>query len=207
MIVNYTDKKFYNKWLFKASISLTGARVLAWMTNLHDLRHVVHRQPVDIDGVIGLHNFLNNYQSREWQKRIESHQIDIYTNNENLHNELINTFHDRIIKISIPGDHDYSEKGKFEIIYRNSLPHKKYKFKVYLKPHLITDVEEKKKFISFVDFQEDKIKMSNAVKNWFIENTINWDPRYIYVEDEETLVMLKLKRSDVVGRIYEIVIG
>jgi len=31
----------------------------------------------------------------------------------------------------------------------------------------------------------------------------NWDRRYMYVEDEMTLLMIKMRSSEVLGRIYE----
>lgn len=205
MIINRTDKKFYNKWIYKASIKIHGARSLHWLTSHEDLSWIGNRK-VDIDSIVHLHTFLSFYDPSEWQRRIESDNVDIYTNNKKLHENIVYEFKNQIDKISIPGDFDYNEKRKFEIIHRKSLPHKKYKFKVYLKPHVL-DKESKYSFLNFLETQEEKIKISNAVKKWFIDNTVNWDPRYIYIEDEGTLLMLKLRNPDVLGRIYEIVIG
>jgi hypothetical protein len=48
--------------------------------------------------------------------------------------------------------------------------------------------------------------MSEAVKTWFIHTDWNWDRRYILVDEESTLLMLKLRNSDFMGKIYEYVI-
>jgi len=45
--------------------------------------------------------------------------------------------------------------------------------------------------------------MSKAVKTWFIRTEWNWDRRYILVEDEQTLFMMKLRSAEVVGKTHE----
>jgi len=88
------------------------------------------------------------------------------------------------------------------------LPHNKYQFRVYLLPHkLAGDTEEKEKFINWMKTQNSKIRLTDTVIKWFMHTDWNWDRRYILVEDEPTLLMLKLRNSSVVGRIYNYVIS
>jgi len=61
--------------------------------------------------------------------------------------------------------------------------------------------------LSWVESQNGKITISTALKEWFISTNWNWDRRYVLVEDEKTLLMLKLKNSDAVGSIYDYVIS
>jgi hypothetical protein len=61
--------------------------------------------------------------------------------------------------------------------------------------------------LDWVESQNGKITISPALKDWFISTNWNWDRRYVLVEDEKTLLMLKLKNSDAVGSIYDYVIS
>jgi hypothetical protein len=69
------------------------------------------------------------------------------------------------------------------------------------------DKDEKERFISWVKNQNSKIRLTNSVIKWFINTDWNWDRRYVLVEDEATLLMLKLRNSSVVGRVYNYVIS
>jgi len=66
--------------------------------------------------------------------------------------------------------------------------------------------EDKVKFIEWVEKQKPRITCTNAVKEWFIKTDWNWDRRYVLVEDEQTLLMMKLRGPEVVGKIYNYVI-
>ena len=48
---------------------------------------------------------------------------------------------------------------------------------------------------------------THAVSTWFVDTDWNWDRRYILVEDEQSLLMLKLRGSEVVGKIHNFVIS
>jgi hypothetical protein len=92
-------------------------------------------------------------------------------------------------------------------IITKKLPHDKYRFKVYLLPHkLANDELGKKRYLQWVESQKEKILITKSVKNWFMTTNWNWDRRYIYVEDPSTLLLLKLRNSETIGRSYEYVI-
>jgi hypothetical protein len=50
------------------------------------------------------------------------------------------------------------------------------------------------------------VLISEVVKDWFIKTEWNWDRRYIFVEDAQTLLMLKLRNAEAIGRIYDYII-
>jgi hypothetical protein len=82
-----------------------------------------------------------------------------------------------------------------------------YQHKVFLLPHkLAGDDEGKQKYLNWVDTQGDKIKISECTKQWFLATNWNWDRRYVYVDSEQTLLMLKLRNPDVIGRVYDYVV-
>ena len=72
---------------------------------------------------------------------------------------------------------------------------------------MANDKEGKKKYIEWLKRQSPKITCTTAIEHWFIKTDWNWDRRYVLVEDESTLLMLKLRNAEVVGRIYKFVIS
>lgn len=88
------------------------------------------------------------------------------------------------------------------------LPHNRYRYRVYLLPHkMAKDREGKQKYISWLKSLGERVTCTPAVEGWFMHTDWNWDRRYILVEDEHTLLMLKLRNSEVVGRIYNYVLS
>jgi hypothetical protein len=67
-------------------------------------------------------------------------------------------------------------------------------------------VEAKQKFLDWLIIQSPKITCTSAVQSWFMKTDWNWDRRYVLVEDEGTLLLMKLKNSEVVGTVYNYVI-
>jgi hypothetical protein len=94
------------------------------------------------------------------------------------------------------------------VILSKKLPHDRYRYKVYLKPHLLaSDPQAKQQYLNWIEGQDNRITLTDSVKSWFMRTEWNWDRRYVLVEDEQTLLMLKLRNSDVMGRVYNYVIS
>jgi hypothetical protein len=74
-------------------------------------------------------------------------------------------------------------------------------------PHKIKDRKDKKEYVNWVSGQNNRILISDAVKEWFITTDWNWDRRYVLIEDSQTLLMLKLRNPEALGRIYDYVIS
>lgn len=157
--------------------------------------------------LILLSQLLIKYDKNLWSKRIESNCVDIYTNSEDLFNELLTTMEDVITGSSAPDECTKNILESTGSIIAKKLPHDRYHFKVFLAPHKIKDIDEKAKYLQWIDQQGSKILISETVKKWFIATSWNWDRRYILVEDESTLLMLKLRNSDALGRIYDYIIS
>lgn len=214
--VKTAPRKFYDKWLYKVTLHMPGVALL----RNHALEHVEEyveslKTPGDTRGVRGkivknkvnlvrLANFLGAVKSSIWHKRIESDQIDIYTNNVHFFKNAVDEFEDDVIHAFEPSAG--TELLKNNVIAAKKLPHNKYKYKVYLQPHKSKDRDVKTRYVQWCDSQVPKIRMSEAVKTWFIHTDWNWDRRYILVDEESTLLMLKLRSADFVGKIYEYVI-
>jgi len=154
-----------------------------------------------------LSKFLLNYDPSIWSKRIENSNIDFYTNDSKFYNDISNQYKD-FVNLRFEPDVNSNILDQPQVIVGKKLPHNKYQFRVYLLPHkLAGDTEEKEKFINWMKTQNSKIRLTDTVIKWFMHTDWNWDRRYILVEDEPTLLMLKLRNSSVVGRIYNYVIS
>lgn len=218
-----TNRKFYNKWLYKVSLRITGAGMFR-MHSLDDLKDFC-LQPKIEDGYFGGHNlkakahdnretilnlveFLLAQPSDLWSKRIETSQIDFYSNDNSFYKELSEKFEESVIHRFEPAEESKDLLDQPQTIVAKKLPHGKYSFKVYLLPHKLKgDKESKKKYVDWLKSQNPRITCTKAVESWFIKTDWNWDRRYVLVEDEHTLLMLKLRNSEVVGRIYNYVIS
>jgi len=214
-----TTKKFYNKWSYKVSLEIKGAGIfrtvpLSEMASYCDkCVDTGYRTSTETkvynnkDQILELSNFLLGYDSSSWSKRIENSNIDFYTNDQKFYENISNQFKDHV-NLRFEPDTNSNILDQPQVIVGKKLPHNKYHFRVYLLPHKMNgDKDEKERFISWVKNQNSKIRLTNSVIKWFINTDWNWDRRYVLVEDEATLLMLKLRNSSVVGRVYNYVIS
>ena len=214
-----TKRKFYGKWLYKISLELIGAPIFRQVaienvlivleaeggtSRLSSIRNAWLNK-ANIKSYI---NTIVDYNKDLYTVRIETNTLDVYTNEKSLYDEL--SFNcARIVKERFePGASlDLLESGNYKIVSKK-YPHEKYRHKVYLQPHkLAHDTQEKTKYLQWLNGQGDKVLITDTVKQWFITTNWNWDRRYIYVEDDKTLLMIKLRNPEVVGRVYDYVLS
>lgn len=214
-----TNRKFYNKWLYKVSLKIQGAGMFR-IRSLEDVREFclsereehnkhsfAYRSWDHKDELLDLANFLLTQKDKEWSKRIETKIIDFYTNDREFYESLSKEFYDYLIHRFEPSQESKDLLDSASSIIVKKLPHDRYRYRVYLLPHKLKgDKEAKNKYISWIKAQEDRITCTPAIESWFIRTDWNWDRRYVLVEDEKTLLMLKLRNAEVVGRIYNFVI-
>lgn len=136
-----------------------------------------------------------------FSKRIERDQLDIYTNDVDFYNIVIAEFH-HIINCCYAPSTDLVDILEKNVILSSKKAYDKYSYKAYLLPHR-ANKDDKKQYLNWLDTQGDRIKISDTVKNWFVKTNYNWDRRYMYIEDEKTLLMVKMRNPDVLGRVYE----
>ena len=214
-----TNRKFYNKWLYKVTLAFKGANVFR-SYSLSDIQEyfsngtpddrpysMLSRAWADKDELIKLSTFLLAYDPTIWTKRIEHSYIDFYTNDREFYDSLAAAFNYRVNQQFEP-DAEISELlEQPQSIVVTKLPHNRYKHKVYLKPHKMAgDIEGKTKYVEWLKSQSPRITCTPAVEKWFIKTDWNWDRRYVLVEDEHTLLMLKLRNSEVAGKVYNYII-
>jgi hypothetical protein len=192
-------KLFYGKWKYKVTVEVPDITKLRRYDT--DTIKTGSKFPDLKEFVL----FLDE-QSCEYAKRIEGKFVDVYTNDRNFYDSTIAKYQNQIKHCFEPDENSENLfTGKRTVVARK-LPHDRFQYKVYLQPHNIKNKEDKRKFLDFLDNQGQKIKITETVKNWFIRTDWNWDRRYIYVQDEPTLLMLKMRSSEGIGSVYTYVI-
>ena len=207
----FSKRKFYNKWDYKVTLKIEGAGIFRYefdeiVTKLTETKtkisYTTEKALGNKDKILEILDFLLGYDSNQWQKRVERDSIDFYTNDADFYRLSSEQFADILVHKFEP-DRSLGNLEEFKILARK-LPHNKFKYKVYLRPHkLAGDKEEKSRYLDWLAGQGDKISASKSVKEWFMVTDWNWDRRYIWVEDSDTMLLLKLRNSEVCGRVYE----
>jgi hypothetical protein len=217
-----TTKKFYGKWLYKASFQLEGC-VLFRTKTLEEVNnfclgpapetHYWHatntKAYANRETILDLSNFLGGYTKEDYNLRIESSFFDVYTNDSKFYNSVSNRFAGMLRHRFEP------DAATAELLNENKnyisvkkLPKERYNYRVYLLPHkMAKDREGKQKYINWLKAQSPRITCTPAIEKWFVATDWNWDRRYVLVEDESMLLMMKLRNADVVGKIYNFVIS
>jgi hypothetical protein len=215
-----TNRKFYNKWIYKVSLQIKGSSIFR-THSLDDIKefclapspekpnYSLHaRAWQNRDQILELTEFLLTQKSTIWTKRIENVFMDFYTNDRNFYEELSLKFESAMLHRFEPNLETLDLLDTPQSILAAKLPHNRYHYKVYLLPHKMAgDKESKKKYVDWLKSQDPRITCTPAVQKWFIKTDWNWDRRYVLVEDEHTLLMLKLRNSEVVGRVYNYIIS
>jgi hypothetical protein len=159
------------------------------------------------DLINNLMSTLDTKSKDRWSVRIESDCVDIYTNEKDLFNQLSERFERSTIHRFEPHGKtaDLLDAGVYVV---KKYPFDQYQYKVFLAPHKLNrDQLRKQQFVDWLELQGDKIKISDTVKEWFISWNFNWDRRYMYVDNEQTLLMLKMRESQAIGRVYKYVLA
>jgi hypothetical protein len=219
--IKLTSRKFYGKWLYKISLRQVGCAIFRnykfdYIKELCQSNpdlvkpYSVHQKAYNNrESIFRLCEVLEKYDSKIWTKRIENSNLDLYTNDLEFYQKLSEEFQDIVV-------HQFEPDPATVDLLTNSasamavkkLPHDRYQYRVYLLPHKMAgDREGKQRYIDWLKNQSDRVTCTHAVENWFIKTDWNWDRRYILVENESTLLMLKLRNSEVVGRIYNYVLS
>ena len=219
--IKLTSRKFYNKWMYKISLrqpgcaifrnhSFESVRKLCLSNNNLDRPYSIHQKAYNNkEDIIHLCEVLEKYDSKIWTKRIENTNMDLYTNDIDFYQTIAAEFKDIVIHQFEPDPTtvDILTDSR-SVVAVKKLPHDRYQYKVYLLPHkMAADREGKQQYINWLKNQGEKVTCTPAVEKWFIKTDWNWDRRYILVENESTLLMLKLRNSEVVGRIYNYVLS
>lgn len=217
-----TTKKFYGKWLYKASFQLEGCALFR-SNSLEDVEQFcLGPEPSSISWystnakayanrskILDVSNFLGKYSTDMYKLRIESSFFDVYTNDLDFYQSISTKFESNLRQRFEPDQTTIAllntDKNYISV---KKLPKDKYNYRVYLLPHkMAKDKEGKQKYLNWVKSQNSKITCTPAIEKWFITTDWNWDRRYVLVEDEAMLLMMKLRNPEVVGKIYNFIVS
>ena len=162
---------------------------------------------VNRSSIIRFSEFMKEFPTDSYAVRIENDRLDVYTNDQDLYNTLSSTCEENIIQRFQPDiDNLHLLNRAQHTIIVNKLPKNRYNYRVYLLPHRMIR-EDKNKYIDWIKTQDTRITCTPALEKWFINTDWNWDRRYVLVEDEATVLMMKLRNTEVVGTVYKFVIS
>ncbi len=209
-----TKKLFYGKWLYKVSYKIEGCSFIrqklfddidSSFDNLK-ITNIYHRKILNNrEDLIRISSELKRLPRESFDLRVETDIIDVYTNDEAIFSMLITVLPEKIRFAQKPQDPTGQQLSDKKTILVKKYPQEKFKMRVYLKPHKMSDPEEKESYLLWLK-SVNGVSISDAVETWFYNTNWNWDRRYILVDDEKTLLMLKLKNSNVIGTIYNLVL-
>lgn len=189
-----TNRRFYNKWLYKVTVRLDNPNVFRHnsldVISSNKTMHSDSRRLAKILLSIG-----------DFQLRIERKYIDVYVNERDHYDEIVSNFSSTIKHCFVPHPNLTDQTVSAKDIIAKKLPHDRYRYKVYLKAHAMPD-QEKKNYLKWLETQHPRIYLTDNTKDWFIKTSWNWDRRYMYIEDEHTLLLAKMRQGSVLGSIY-----
>lgn len=197
--IQSANRKFYNKWCYKLSLKLKNAGLF----RKKDLDIILDKS--SSQDVLAVAQFLKS-RSESYGLRIERNIVDLYFNDREIFDEGLNQLSHIVRNACAIDQSDTELLENNHLIKAGKYPFDKYQYKIFLKPHKLSK-DEKSNFLSWLDTQHDKIKISDTVKSWFYKTEWNWDRRYMYVDNEQTLLMLKLRQPEAVGTIYSYIIS
>ena len=213
--IKLSHKKFYDKWIYKVSLKVSGISVLRNLgiegtrdlcsDIISDKRSFTLYQRCweNRQNILPILDFLESVDPTIYFKRLETNILDLYTNDIDFYNQAYEKFSELVVYRSEPKNLGLDSNTDADTILVKRYPHNRYQHKVFLSPHKMNnDKIAKTNFVNWMRGQSPRITCSEAVAKWFIATNWNWDRRYILVEDEKTLLMLKLRCSEAVGRIY-----
>jgi len=221
-----TKQKFYNKYVYKVSFIFPGSGALryydfdklidlcsvppanqgpSYSSYVDQVKSIVWKNKNDWLKMVGI---LTRYDKKEFQKRLESDILDFYTNNDELYNDLCNTFPDRIrIRFQPPEGKKQEILDHEKQILVKTYPHNgKYKYKTFLQPHRIPS-SDRSSLDNWLKKQGEKITYSDSISRWLLGSNHNWDRRYILVDEESTLLMIKMRSPMLIGSTLKYVIS
>jgi hypothetical protein len=217
-----TKRKFYNKYIYKVSMEIPGAPGLRYF----DFNELIeycskpiketfsYRERMVSDVIsnkptwIKLISVLDQYDVETFSKRVEGTILDFYTNDVNFYEKLCEEFGEYIRLLSEP------KKGTEELllsshkqIFVNKLPFDAYQYRAYLLPHKVPNKNDRILLADWMEKQKPKITFSHSIRKWLIETDQNWDRRYIQVDSEQTILMIKLRSPQLIGQTFKYVLN
>lgn len=153
--------------------------------------------------MLKLAGLLTSLNKDQYYIRVEGKICDVYCNDAGVFERLKSLEGVEPMLISSPDLQNIDKliQQKRNILCKK-LPFNRYLHKVYLQPHKLRDRHERESYINWLKTQQPRVHVTENTLKWFVRTEWNWDRRYMYVEDEKTLLILKMKNSEALGTVY-----
>lgn len=211
-----TNKLFYKKYPYKIKCHIKGAWLLRNNVIEETIRYcnsqsapswkwanVYTNHNVDVPEVADFIEKIKPYFDLV-KLRIEHNFLDIYTEDRQIYDTLSNSLSKWVQYVWEPENQKYLNfllSSNSVKILCDEYPHKKYRYKVYIKNKL--NPETKKNFSSWASNYPEKIITTGESTAW-LDNVLmyTWNP-CLYIEDQATLSMVCLFLGNNVQRVEE----
>ncbi len=213
-----TRRLFYNKFMYRATLKIVGARYLRNAKNIQDVNVIAdqaHARVLAHNKKFGLGSrmyppksselesatlekiieFKNNLAKNAGTFRIEHNSFTVYTNDTQILNELLtNISSDWEISLSNPAPDGV-------ILFKNDPPAK---YRAYLKNQEVSS-SFRSEMTSYIT-RTPSIKPSPSFNDWLKKASWKflWGQLFIDYDDDKDLFMLRLMFSDIVAKTYKL---
>lgn len=218
-----TKKKFYNKFIYKVSLNIPGTTGLRWY-DFPEFLNICQSQSLITDDRswkrkildemqnhkkvwLDLITYIQQFDKKTYMKRIESNTVDFYTNNKDMYDNLCHNFIEYVkVRFEPPIGKENQILNSQKEIFVNQLPHEKYQYRAYLHPHKIKNKNDRITLAAWLEKQKPKITYTDSINQWLVNTDQNWDRRYIHIDNDQTLLMIKLRAPDLISQVHKYVL-
>jgi len=210
-----TNKKFYNKYVYKIALFTDLARAidlritLALRDNLKysfidSKLRATSKNQVALNMATELTPF---FASKECRRRVEGHHFNVFTTTKEDFDKILKITEKFVKEVHEPSSEEdlkFFENNSSKKILTDALPYGKYKYKIYMKYNMAQD---KRVLVNKITTVHGKnIKLSKQTSEWLkFSQRWCWSP-YMYVTDSSSLTMLTLMLGDNIKKIEEYVL-
>jgi len=213
-----TSKLFYGKWpykilcIVKESWKIKRMGVDKTIEYCYNPRNTFYANkwrgnPTDISRLLKFTTAVEPFLSKEIQVRAENSMFNIYCKDQTLYNDMVTQLDEFITEVHEPiniYELDYIVDNGAKKILCNQLPHKKYQYRVWIKPSFKPDA--RLNFSIWLANYQDRVLSNNSTIKWFNSQGRYWsDQPSIYIKDSATLSMVGLYLGNNLQKVEEFI--
>jgi len=211
MITHQTNQLFYNEFVYRVETKVPPSTVSPKLKSIENfLSYFSYPRlafdPSEITDESLLYSSLVEKSSQQGIKiRQEWRTVSFYTNDHAQYEDLKLKFSPWIISVSVPPTDDcaaYLLNNRDHVLC-NNLPHRKYEYRIYLKPN--APETTRKKFYDWAANYKDSIHISPTTKRWLRGDKLYIGTPFFYLTGDKFLTLVKLFLGDNVSRTQKFV--
>ena len=200
MKVFKTSKLYFGKWLYRIETTVPGACLIKRQC-IEEVKEFCHQdrnrmwgRQYTTNDKTQLLNFINVLEPLlvyDVKLRGEWNSLNLYLNDPNVYQTLVNKLEDWIVSITEPAtEEDVTALKDSSTIIRDTLPYDKFQYRVYLRSSM--QLYERQKALAWFESYSDNIKPSKGTLRWLSMNKPWFQDPFIYVSDRNQLLLVTL---------------